>query len=128
MVWSLNFMASSRSGKGSPAMRLHGRDVQGPLPTPPSSLTEEQVQALRRQHQELRDKAVQRQNARPEEFQVGDHVLIKSPCQKRFSEPGVVDSPMRGDDLAPWSYKVIMESGLKRHVAAAWIVRATAQQ
>ena len=48
MVWSLNFMASSRPGMGSPAMRLHGRDMQGPLPSPPSSLTEELVQALRR--------------------------------------------------------------------------------
>ena len=128
MVWSLNFMASSRPGMGSPAMRLHGRDVQGPLPSPPSSLTEEQVQALRRRHQELKDKAVQRQNARPEEFQVGDQVLVWSPRQKRFTEPGVIDSPMWGDNLVARSYKIIMESGRVRHVAAALIVRAATQQ
>ena len=54
--------------------------------------------------------------------------MIWNPRQKRFSEPAVVDSPMRGDDLAPRSYKVIMESGQVRHVAAAWMVRAAAQE
>ena len=109
-------------------MQLLGRDVRGPLPSPPSSITAEQIQALRKRHQELRDKAVQRQNARPEEFQVGDQVKIWNPRQKRFSEPAMVDSPIKGDDMTPKSYKVIIDNGRVRHVAAAWMVLAAAQE
>ena len=84
MIWSLNFMASSRPGVGSPAMRLLVQDVRGPLPSPPSSLTAEQIQALRKRHQELRDKAVQRHNARPDEFQVGDCQDMESQTEEIF--------------------------------------------
>ena len=83
---------------------------------------------MRKRHQELRDKAVHRHNARPDKFQVGDSVKIWNPKQKRYSEPAVIDSPIAGDDMMPRSYKVILDNGRVRHVAAAWLLRAAAEE
>ena len=127
-ISALNFFSSSRPNTGSPAMRLWGRSVRGPLPAPPQALTEEQVNKLRARHAEMRDKALQRHNARPLTFQPGEHVKIWDHKQKRYAEPAVIDSPIAGDDGFPRSYKVVTEAGRLRHVTASWIVKAAAEQ
>ena len=86
------------------------------------------MESLRRRHQALRDKANQRRNARPEEFQAGDQVKVWVPKQKRFAEPGTVDLPIPGDDMTPRSYKIVLDNGRVKHVAAAWLVRAAAEE
>ena len=124
----MNFFSSARPNTGSPAMRLWGRSVRGPLPAPSLALTEEQVAKLRARHAEMRDRALERHNARPDTFEPGENVKIWDNKQKKYSEPAVVDSPILGDDDFPRSYKVVTESGRLRHVTASWITRAAAEQ
>ena len=127
-ISALNFYSSSRPNTGSPAMRLWGRSVRGPLPAPPQALTAEQIERLRTRHAEMRDKALQRHNARPLTFQPGEQVKIWDHKQKRYAEPAVINSPIAGDDGYPRSYKVVTEAGRLKHVTAAWIVKAAAEQ
>ena len=124
IVNSLNSCPSSRPGTGSPAMRLLGRDIRGPLPSPPSQLPPQQLQALKIRHQKMKDKALKRHNTRPEEFAPGQQVLLYQPKAKRYSLPAIIDSPIIGDDNFPRSYKVITEDGLLRHYQARWIISA----
>ena len=48
--------------------------------------------------------------------------------QKRFSDEATIDSPMPSDDGAARSYKIITDAGRLRHVTAAWLVKAAAEQ
>ena len=127
-IAAMNFLASSRPSTGSPAMRLHGRSVRGPLPAPPGRLTPEQIENLRARHAELKDRALRRHNARPTQFLPGERVRVWDQKQKRFSDEATIDSPMPSDDGASRSYKIITDAGRLRHVTAAWLVKVAAEQ
>ena len=122
IVSSINFCPSSTPGTGSPAMRLLGRNIRGPLPAPPSQLPPQQPQALKIQHQRMKDKTLKCRNARTDDFAPGQEVLLYQPKAKRYSLPAIIDSPIISDDGFPRSYKVIMEDGLLRHYQAHWII------
>ena len=72
LVSSLNFLSSSRAGTASPATRLWGRQVRGPLPSPPGHLSEEQLEMIRAKHSRAKAKALARANATPKWFMPGD--------------------------------------------------------
>ena len=126
MIWTLNTAGSSRGGTGSPAVRLLGRSIRGPLPSPPNSLAPAQVEQMKARLDRLRAKSLKRANARSVTFQPGDPVKVWDHRDRRYSIEATVDSPIIGDDLVPRSYKVVTSDGRMRHVTAAWLVPAAA--
>ena len=127
MIWAINMAGSSRGGTGSPAVRLLGRSVRGPLPSPPNSLAPAQVEQMRARLNKLRAKSLRRSNVRTLHFQPGDPVKVWDHVSRRYSIEAVIDSPIIGDDLVPRSYKVVTSDGKMRHVTSAWLVPAAAE-
>ena len=126
MIWAINKAGSSRGGTGSPAVRLLGRSVRGPLPSPPQQPGPPQVEQMRARLNKLRAKSLKRSNVRNLHFQPGDPFKVWNHVSRRYSIEAVIDSPIIGDDLVPRSYKVVTSDGKMRHVTSAWVVPAAA--